>query len=144
MAIPKNEAEVLKIPPPFKSNSNFLVLSADCAEESVQPKLNVRYLKGGKADDQFCLNALYLALRLLRDALANYKHLPSCGELFESTLKYVRVISGCSYPAEVNTCIKLLKSELETYSDDRRLVYIVTPQKRPKALRLYEPQIEKV
>lgn len=136
--------KLIKIAPPFKSSSNRLVLFNNYRDSDMQLTMDVDYLLEGEIEDNYKIKAFHLCLCLLNEFALNFAELPSSYEIFILIEKYVHLIPMDNYPEEVRKKCSMLKEEISTMKNNRTLQYIVTAQRRPKALRLYEPNIEKV
>ncbi|GJQ87328.1 hypothetical protein Trydic_g17376 [Trypoxylus dichotomus] len=144
MAIPKTGVKLIKIFPPFKISCNKLVLCNNCNESSMELTMNVGYLLEGEINDEFKIRAIHLGLSLLKEFAANFMSLQSNYEIFIPVLKYLELVPMGNYPKNVQgECANLLE-EINTIKKNRCLEYLVAAKQKPKALRLYEPNIEKV
>ncbi|KAF5303825.1 hypothetical protein FQA39_LY09810 [Lamprigera yunnana] len=141
MAIPKRTVQILKVVPPFKFNSSGLVLSRSCCINSF--KLELRDLVETEISEDFKVRSLYSALKVLSEFNQNFKELSSNREIFSLVVKYLEQIPSHNYPLEVQQEMTSLTNSLKL-TLDKKLYYIVNEEKRPKALRLYEPKIEKI
>ncbi|KAF7272717.1 hypothetical protein GWI33_014529 [Rhynchophorus ferrugineus] len=144
MSIPKTSVKVIKVVPPFKSLSSDLVLTKKCLKSPVTDKLNISVLLQTEFTNEFKISALYTALKLLKDFKETFSSYSSNVEIFATIESYLPQIPIDLYPERVRVEYKEFIDELEKQKSERKLYYLVLEQKRPKALRLYEPKIEKV
>lgn len=146
MAIPKRSVKIIKVLPPFKTTSNLLVLNKSYKNntETFQFKLNIDDILEEKIDESFKIRALYASLKMLQEIHNNLIDLPSLCEIFAPIYRYLCMIPFANYPEIVYKESKILKKLIKDSELNRKLIYLVTPKIRPKALRLYEPQIERV
>lgn len=144
MAIPKAGIKLIKICPPFKTSSNALVLCNNCNESTISLTMNVSYLLNGEIDDEFKMRAIYLSSCLLKEFVTNFAELDSSYEIFSTIMEYINAIPMNNYPVEVKEKFKSLEEEINRIKSNRRLKYLTVAKPKPKALRLYEPRIEKV
>ncbi|XP_060529422.1 nucleolar protein 14 homolog [Cylas formicarius] len=144
MSIPKNGVQLIKVPPPFKPVYSQLVLLRDCSKIKPSSKLNPTILIDPEINDEFKINILYRTLQLLREFFEKYKTLPSCLEIFALVENFLKKIPLEYYPNEVINQHEQLGMSLNELRKNRRLNYVKLAEKKPKALRLYEPKIEEV
>lgn len=146
MIIPKRAIQIIKVLPPFKSLSNLLVLNKPhkIISKDFNLKLNVDDILNDEIDESFKIRVLYATLRMLKEVHEYLKEVPSLCEIFAPIYKYLCMIPFGNYPEIVRKEGIDLKKIIEDSELNRKLVYIVMKKARPKALRLYEPQIEKV
>lgn len=141
MAVPKVGVKLIKVMPPFKSISNELVLLEDCSNLDAELKMNVTDLDGGDFDEEFKIRVTNTVINLILEFFDIYKELASCVEIAEPIFKYLELIPMNSYPITVRKNHKKLKDSLTELKNNRNLVYVKMAERRPKALRLYEPKI---
>lgn len=144
MAIPKRSVQLIKVIPPFKPMNNKLVLYNNY--KNIQPnlKLNFNDIFDEEIDDTFKIQALYVSVKILKELNNNFIDLPSVCEIFEPIQKHLELIPIDNYPQIVYTEIENYLKVLVNNELNRKLVYLIMPKKKPKALRLYEPQVEKM
>lgn len=140
MAVPKS-IKLLKIIPPFKLTSTLLVLENSSEAKSL--KMNCTDLIESEIDDDFRVRSLGTAVMMLQEFNSNFKELPSRCEIFESVFDYLKLLPE-TYPETVVEEIKRLQKHLDEDKNNRKLEHIVMEKKKPKPLRLYEPNIQKV
>lgn len=143
-SIPKSGDKLLKICPPFSSTSNDLVLYKNYSTTNIILQLKTSDLLETEIDEEFKTRALSICIKLLLEFYENFKDLPSCFEIFEHSLKYVQQIPPSNYPREVQDEIASLIHQLNMSEAKKKVEFIVMEKRRPKALRLYEPNIVKV
>ncbi|KRT80247.1 hypothetical protein AMK59_8628 [Oryctes borbonicus] len=144
MAIPKTGVKLIKISPPFKISCNKLVLCNNHEESTMELAMSVGYLLEGEINDEFRIRAIHLCLSLLEEFAVNFMDLQSSYEIFIAVLKYLELVPMGNYPKKVKQKWTLLMEEIITMKNNRRMEYLMLAPKKPKALRLYEPNIEKV
>lgn len=140
MAIPKR-IKLLKIIHPFKHTSNLLVVDARTRTNFF--KMNCSDLLDTEIDNDFRVRSLATAVKMLQEFNRNFKEIPSRCEIFAVVYDYLKLLPE-TYPKAVLEEIKLLQKQLEEDRNNRKLEYIIMEKKKPKPLRLYEPNIQKV
>ncbi|XP_018335667.1 nucleolar protein 14 homolog isoform X2 [Agrilus planipennis] len=94
--------------------------------------------------DSFKLKIIHTTLKLLKDVIKYIEGLPSEIELLESFCKMLQLLPWETYPKETKkSCSEFVKM-LEEKKGNRKLNFLVQEKKKPQALRLYEPNIQKV
>ncbi|XP_017780052.1 PREDICTED: nucleolar protein 14 homolog [Nicrophorus vespilloides] len=144
MAIPKVTVRQIKVLPPFKHISSSLVL-AEQVETFDNPKLDVTDLIDVKDfDDAFRIKAINVSLGLLKYFHSNCQPLSSCPEIFETAFNYLSQLPKENYPESLSKSLNSFLETLDEGKNNRTLEYVVMEKKKPKALRLYEPNIVKI
>ncbi|XP_067619360.1 nucleolar protein 14 homolog [Eurosta solidaginis] len=146
MSIPKRPVEMLKIVPPFQSSGpmNKLLTMAECDEESYKEELlQAEDLTLTTCSIDFKIRALNMTLKLIKDIIANMEENAGSNYLALPFLALFERIPLDIYPTFVSENHKAAKAVLEKVAA-KKLVKIVPPEKKPKALRLLEPRIEVV
>ncbi|KAF2903270.1 hypothetical protein ILUMI_02919 [Ignelater luminosus] len=144
MTIPKSGVRLIKVLPPFRSTSSALVLYKNCSSVCMSLKLEISDLTEIEISEDFKIRALYTTLKLLQEFKLIFSDYSSRCEIFENVTHYLEQIPVSNYPIEVQNEMKKLSDSLEKTKQERKLDYIVMEAKKPKALRLYEPNIQKV
>lgn len=144
MCIPKRSIQIIKVLIPFKIHCNCLVLQDSVKE--METKLYIDDIFDEEIDDSFKIRALYCSVKMLREITENLQlaNIPSTYEMLESAYKFLTLIPLDKYPIKVCNEIKTLQKIIEDGELNRKLVYLVIPKAKPKALRLYEPKVVKV
>ncbi|XP_031834116.2 nucleolar protein 14 homolog l(3)07882 [Nomia melanderi] len=149
LATPKHLIQGKKMIPPFKTNgelSNLLVLDDDQTNLDIEPSnalMKVEDLIDGDLDDEFKIRTLLTAVNLLREFKNHLEELEAVYSIFEPIFKLLKANVFDKYPLNVKKHIKQFRKELKGLRN-KKLEYLVVPKKKPKPLRLYEPQIEAV
>ncbi|XP_030753154.1 nucleolar protein 14 homolog [Sitophilus oryzae] len=144
MAIPKTGVKIIKAPPPFKSLCSDLVLTKKKLKFHPKDKIHISSLILQDIEVEFKISALHLSLKLLREFKDVFKSYSSNVEIFDNVEKYINQIPWHLYPDEVKSEHKEFYDSLNQLKSERKLQYLIMEEKKPKALRLYEPKIETV
>ncbi|GLV32750.1 lethal (3) 07882 [Carabus blaptoides fortunei] len=144
MAIPKFGVKLIKIIPPFKPNSVALVLSKKRTKCSTELQMNARDFVEEEIDEDFKVRTIYTVFKISQELHENWNELPSQLDIFEPFLKLLNMIPVQNYPTEIQTEMNKVKNMIHDRKKNKKIEYIVMEKKKPKALRLYEPNIEKV
>ncbi|XP_076230915.1 nucleolar protein 14 homolog l(3)07882 [Calliopsis andreniformis] len=149
ISTPKHLIQGIKIMPPFKTIgelSNLLILDDDQTTFNIEPSsilMKAIDLIHGEIEGEFKIRALLTAVNLLREFKNHLEELEAVYSIFEPILKLLKRNTFDKYPSNVKKYIKQLRKDLKILKN-KKLEYIVLEKKKPKPLRLYEPQIETV
>lgn len=141
----KNKLQ-LPINPPFKrfgTASGLLVL-----EKRVE-KYNITKLTLAAINDQertvtddFKINVLCRTVRLLQQLCDCWSELPSISDIMEPTTKLLNAIQLDNYPDNVKDLIGELRKVIASLPVQRKS--LIKEGKKPKAIKMYEPAVERV
>jgi nucleolar protein 14 len=107
-------------------------------------QMNVDELRGKiPEDDSFKLRALHMAVKLLLEFCCHLENLPASYHIFNPVLTTLKQIDVEKYPCFLQEDIQSIILKIEEMAH-KKLHFLVTEKKKPKALRLYEPRIEEV
>ncbi|RZF43750.1 hypothetical protein LSTR_LSTR009173 [Laodelphax striatellus] len=129
-----------------KSDYRPLVLETPADSSDVAVRLCCSDLcvdRDAAIDDQFKIRATGVALRLLQVAQDQYAQLPAAKIIFHTASQLIAKFKVTNYPKSVVEIFNKLQISLDKIRE-KDMDYIVNEAKRPKALKLYEPLIEKV
>ncbi|XP_066139571.1 nucleolar protein 14 homolog [Euwallacea fornicatus] len=140
MCIPKSSVQLIKVVPPFKPLNSHLVLTKKYGKKNTA-KHSFSHLLKSELTEDFKVSALNLALKLLKEFQENLKNLPSCVEIFTDIEAFLNQIPVDLYPCDVQKELKGVCDLLKEWKSSRKLIYLIVAEKKPKALRLYEPKI---
>jgi len=94
-------------------------------------------------DDEFKLRAFVTAVNMTAEFKKQYEELEAAYVIFEPIIELLKMNACERYPKSVKKHAKKVRKDLQSLGN-KKLEYIVREKKKPKALRLYEPRIEKV
>lgn len=149
MATPKLLIKGIKVIPPFKKigeSSNLLII--DQEKTDLQIDLNTIIMKAcdlvnEDIDNDYRIRVLFTAINLITEFKNHLQELESAYSIFEPIMKLLKENPCNGYPSSLKKHIKQLCEELVGLKN-KKLEYIIREKKRPKPLRQYEPQIERV
>ncbi|KAJ8715794.1 hypothetical protein PYW07_010276 [Mythimna separata] len=125
-------------------DSKILNLEEDCSKMDVGSKMAARDLTLTEIDDDFKIRILSSTMGILKEFFDYFNDIEAQVYLFEPHLKLIGRIDLDMYPAKVvnrvNQVVKYMKAGLEV----KTFTPLSREKKRPKALRLYEPDIQEV
>lgn len=91
--------------------------------------------------DRFRVCAMCTTLRLLIDFAKLYEQLPAYKTVFAPIKEMYNKLPTSVYPEEVLTVGGVLLGQLD-YQNSKEIAHLVMERKKPKPLKMYEPQIE--
>lgn len=145
MAVPKLGVKLIKVLRPFKSNSAALVLPEKTTENIDNFKMCANDFTCDKEiDDEFKVRVLYSSLKLTAELYENWSNLSTHVVIFEPFFNLLKQIQKDNYPEKIQDEIVHLQSIYSNSKENQSIEYIVYEKRKPKALRLYEPNIQKV
>ncbi|KAB0794544.1 hypothetical protein PPYR_11383 [Photinus pyralis] len=142
MAIPKPCVKQIKVLPPFRSISSHLVLTKRTTTLTTT-KLELTDLTELDISEDFKQRSLQVALQLVSEFNENFHELSSNCEIFSPIEEYLGQIPTANYTPDLRQLLGEILDKLKS-NHDKKLYYIVMQASKPKALRLYEPNIQKV
>ena len=149
LATPKPPPGVYKTIPPFKSNgdaSNLLILQDNqeglIIDETAANMKDIDLCQSG-FDDEFKVRAFVTAVNMIAEFKKLYEEIDAAYLIFEPIVKLLKMQKLENYPKNIKKHTKKIRKDLQSLRN-KKLEYMVAEQKKPKALRLYEPRIEKV
>lgn len=145
MAVPKLGVRLIKILPPFKPISTALVLLADFKNSLDDFKMKAEDFEDNVViDEEFKLRSFYTVIKIAEELLNNYDNLSCQVEIFDGFRKLIEMIPKEKYPEVIQKQIDSFVKTFEEIKSSKQIEYIIYAKKKPKALRLYEPNIQKV
>nr|CAD7201302.1 unnamed protein product [Timema douglasi] len=137
---------VLSPAKPKGRTANMLVLSRDMSgEEPPDSSLmcSSDLTDGVPGDDHFKTRALHTTVKLLSEFLPQLDELPACYEVFKPVSCTLSRLDSSKYPPDIQKDIAGLVLNIAAL-ESRKIQLLVVEKKKPRALRLYEPNIEEV
>uniref|UniRef100_A0A2A4JTG3 Nucleolar protein 14 homolog n=1 Tax=Heliothis virescens TaxID=7102 RepID=A0A2A4JTG3_HELVI len=136
----------IQVIPPFRlhKDSNLLNLEENCSKMDVDSKMAARDLTLTELNDDFKIRCLSSSMGILKEFFDYFNDIEAQVYLFEPHLRLIGRIDLEMYPIKVahrvNQIVKYMKAGLEV----KTFTPLCREKKRPKALRLYEPDIQEV
>lgn len=136
--------QVVKIVPPFKSFapwSNLLVVEEKVPEGTTDLSLRAEDFITTEIDESYKLRVLNTALGMIRGVCSKLGKMEGIHHIAANFLPHLRRIDEELYPKILQSALAETREALQSLHD-RPLHYMVAPEKKPKPLRLLEPEIE--
>ncbi|XP_049880546.1 nucleolar protein 14 homolog [Pectinophora gossypiella] len=136
----------IQVVPPFRlhKDAKILNLEEDCSKMEVENKMAAKDLVLNEVDNGFKVRSVLMCTMMLREFFDNCNESEAQEFIFEPHLQLYSRIDMELYPKKVasmvNKTVQYMKEGLEvkTYTP------LASEKKKPKALRLYEPDIQEV
>ncbi|KAJ2941618.1 hypothetical protein O0L34_g14675 [Tuta absoluta] len=136
----------IQVVPPFRVHKDAKVLNLehDCSKMEVTNKMAAKDLVLNDIDDDFKIRCLMTSTLMIKEFFDNYNDIEAQEFIFEPHIQLYSRIDVELYPKKVakliNKTVQYMKEGLEvkTYTPLSR------EKKKPKALRLYEPDFQDV
>ncbi|XP_072933490.1 nucleolar protein 14 homolog [Epargyreus clarus] len=136
----------IQVVPPFKLHKDMKILNIDndCSKLVVENKMLAKDLVCKEIDDDFKIRCLLTSTLMLKEFFDNYTDIEAQAAIFEPHIHLLGRVDLDLYPSKVrdkvSEVLKYMKQclEMKTYTPMAR------EKVRPKALRLYEPDIQEV
>ncbi|XP_075986693.1 nucleolar protein 14 homolog l(3)07882 [Anticarsia gemmatalis] len=135
----------IQVVPPFRlhKDAKILNLDNDCSKMDVG-KMAAKGLVQKEIDDEFKIKILMTSMGVLKEFFDYFNDIEAQLYLFEPHLKLTDRIDFDLYPKKVgktlNNIVQYMRSSLEV----KTFTPLCREKPRPKALRLYEPDIQEV
>ncbi|XP_014253193.1 nucleolar protein 14 homolog [Cimex lectularius] len=129
---------------PFKKENKILFLQQPVTELDVEYKMYSSDLTNAtKTDDSFRVRCLFTCLRLVQTFADLYKDLIGVSLFLQPILNNVKKIEVDKYPLKIQ---EMISSVIERLQHFKEIGFspITFEEKKPKALRLYEPDFQPV
>lgn len=132
--------------PPFKTNrdAKILNLETDCSKMAVVKKMAAKDLLANEIDDDFKIRCLLTCTRMTKEFFDNFNELEAQECLFESHIKLMGRVELDNYPKKVNKYVTDIVKDMKDSLEVNTFTPLSREKKRPKALRLYEPDVQEV
>lgn len=136
----------IQVVPPFRlhKDAKILNLEQDCSKMVVGNKMAARDFTLTEINDDFKIRCLVSSMGILKEFFDYFNDIEAQVYLFEPHLRLIGRIDLDLYPNKVahrtNEVVKYMKALLEV----KTFTPLSREKKRPKALRLYEPDIQEV
>lgn len=136
----------IQIVPPFKLHRDIKILNLedDCSKMAVEYKMAAKDLVTEVIDNDFKIRCLHTSMGMLKEYFDNFSDLEVQVCLFEPHISLISRIELDLYPKKVASGVR----ETVKYMKEILEVKVFTPlckeKTKPKALRLYEPDVQEV
>ncbi|CAH2059020.1 unnamed protein product, partial [Iphiclides podalirius] len=136
----------VQVVPPFKLHGaeKVLRLERECTSLSAGDRMSSADLVADSLGERFKVNCLYNSVLMLREYFDNCCDMEAQGAIFEPHIKLMDRIDLDLYPKKVAKAVKEVARHMKATLEVKTYTPLARERKRPKALRLYEPDIQEV
>lgn len=136
----------IQVVPPFRLHKDvkILKLERDCSDLFVDLKMAAKDLVLTDVNDSFKIKCLYTAVAMLREFFDNYIEIEALNAIFEPHVQLLARIELDLYPKTVKEKVSEVLQYIKQTLEVKTYTQMAREKVRPKALRLYEPDIQDV
>lgn len=136
----------VQVVPPFRLHRDVKILNLerDCSKMAVDEKLTGKDLVLSEIDDSYKIRCLLNAVMMLKEFFYNYNDLEALAAIFEPHIQLLGRVDLELYPPEVGGKISEILQYMKQSLEVKTYTQMAREKVRPKALRLYEPDIQDV
>lgn len=146
LSVSTRRLESMQVVPPFKQNkdSSILNLTTDCSKMAVANKMAASDLVSQENSDNFKIRSLLTATVMTKEFFDNFSDIEAQECLFEAHMKLLGRIDLENYPKKVQSKVVEILKDMKDSLEVKTYTPLCKEKKRPKALRLYEPDVQDV
>lgn len=136
----------VQVVPPFRlhNTEKILNLENDCSKMTVEHKMAAKDLVAAEINDSFKIRCLLSATMMLKEFFDNYNELEVLEAVFEPHIKLLGRVDLDLYPQKVVKKIEKVLQYMKETLEVKTYTQMSREKVRPKALRLYEPDVQEV
>lgn len=136
----------IQVVPPFRlhKDTKILNLAADCSKTNAETKLTANDLVLKDVTEEFKIKCLLTSTVMTKEFFDNFNELEAQECLFESHIKLLGRIDLENYPKKVQSKVTRILKDMKDSLEVKTYTPLCREKKRPKALRLYEPDVQDV
>ncbi|CAH0597599.1 unnamed protein product [Chrysodeixis includens] len=136
----------IQVVPPFRlhKDARILNLENDCSKMVVGTKMAAADLTLKELNDDFKIRCLASSMGILKEFFDYFSDIEAQVYLFEPHLRLISRIDLDLYPVKVVCRVNEIANYMKACLEVKTFTPLSREKKRPKALRLYEPDIQEV
>lgn len=136
----------IQVVPPFRVQNGVKILNLehDCSEMAVELKMAARDLALRDINDDFKIRCFLTSVVMLKEFFDNFNDIEAQECLFEAHIKLMARVDLELYPKKVASIASEVLQYMKECLEVKTYTHLCREKKRPKALRLYEPDIQEV
>ncbi|XP_060807022.1 nucleolar protein 14 homolog [Amyelois transitella] len=136
----------IQVVPPFRlhKDEKILNLDHDCSKLTVESKMAAKDLVAKEISDDFKIRTLFVSVLLLKEFFNFFNEIEAQQCLFEPHIQLLGRIDTDLYPENVRKTVRKVMKHMKETLELKTFTQLTREKKRPKALRLYEPDIQEV
>ncbi|XP_013165719.1 PREDICTED: nucleolar protein 14 [Papilio xuthus] len=136
----------IQVVPPFRLHKDVKILNLedDCSKVAFETKMSAKDLIRTDIDDAFKITCLLTCVLMLKELFDNYNDLEAQEAIFEAHIKLLGRLDLDLYPKKVRSTVSEVLQHMKESLEVKTYTPLAREKVRPKALRLYEPDIQEV
>ncbi|XP_050357420.1 nucleolar protein 14 homolog [Nymphalis io] len=136
----------VQVVPPFRlhKSTKILILERDCSQMTAERKMAAKDLAASEIDDSLKIRCLLTATFMLREFFDNYIEIEALEAIFEPHIQILGRVDMDLYPKKVSKKISEVLKYMKQTLEMKTYTHMSREKVKPKALRLYEPDIQDV
>lgn len=136
----------IQVVPPFRLQQGVKILNLeqDCSKMDVELKMAAKDLTLAEINDDFRIRCLLTAVVMLKEIFDHFNDIEAQECLFEPHIKLLMKVDLELYPKKVASIATEVLQYMKESLEVKTYAPLCREKKRPKALRLYEPDIQEV
>ncbi|KPJ10008.1 hypothetical protein RR48_03796 [Papilio machaon] len=136
----------IQVVPPFRLHKDVKILNLedDCSKVAFENKMSTKDLIRTDIDNAFKITCLLTCVLMLKEFFDNYNDLEAQEAIFEAHIKLMGRLDLDLYPKKVRSTVSEVLQHMKESLEVKTYTPLAREKVRPKALRLYEPDIQEV
>ncbi|XP_023944280.2 nucleolar protein 14 homolog [Bicyclus anynana] len=136
----------VQVVPPFRLHreAKILILERDCSKMAVEEKMAGKDLLLSEIDDSYKIRCLMTSSLMLKEFFDNYNDFEALAAIFEPHIQLLSRVDLDLYPVKVAQKVSEILQYMKQTLEVKTYTQMAKEKVRPKALRLYEPDIQDV
>ncbi|XP_045539837.1 nucleolar protein 14 homolog [Papilio machaon] len=136
----------IQVVPPFRLHKDVKILNLedDCSKVAFENKMSTKDLIRTDIDNAFKITCLLTCVLMLKEFFDNYNDLEAQEAIFEAHIKFMGRLDLDLYPKKVRSTVSEVLQHMKESLEVKTYTPLAREKVRPKALRLYEPDIQEV
>ncbi|XP_041985425.1 nucleolar protein 14 homolog [Aricia agestis] len=135
----------VQVVPPFRLHKDLkiLKLECDCTKLEVEPKMAAKDLIS-ELDDKFKIRCFSTSVLMIKEFFNNYNDMEPLEAIFEPHLQLLSRVDLDLYPKWISKMVVGVINHMKETLEVKTYTLMTAEKVRPKALRLYDPEIQEV
>ncbi|XP_026754279.2 nucleolar protein 14 homolog [Galleria mellonella] len=136
----------VQVIPPFRFHKDVKILNLehDCSTMEVESKMAAKDLVLKSIDNNFKIKCLLVSSTMLKEFFDNFNDLEAQQCIFEPHIRLLGRIDFELYPKKVVCIVTKIMQYMKESLEVKTYTPMTTEKHKPKALRLYEPDIQEI
>ncbi|XP_068625462.1 nucleolar protein 14 homolog [Battus philenor] len=137
---------IIQVVPPFRLHRDVKILNLqeDCSKMAIENKMAIKDLLRNDIDNEFKIKCLLNCVLMLKEYFNHFNDLESQEAIFEAHIKLLSRVDLELYPKDVANVVTEVLQHMKQSLEVKTYTLLAREKVKPKALRLYEPDIQEV